>query len=58
MKLERQIEIMKAQLSSLDNLLEKMAYMNMAFDNDPEYTQEARDIVRGYICSKIKKDGL
>jgi hypothetical protein len=54
---ERQVEIMEAQLSNFDTVLEKMSYMNFAFDPDPEFTREARDIVRGNI-SKLLKDGV
>jgi hypothetical protein len=55
MEVERQVEIMEAQLSNFDNLMEKMQYMNMAFDPDPEFTKEARDIVRGNISKSLPK---
>jgi len=53
--LERQIEIMETQLGIFDTLMEKMGYMNMAFDPDPEFTKEARDIVRSNISKLITK---
>jgi len=50
MNINRQVEIMEAQLSSFDSLMEKMQYMSEFFDPDPEFTEEARNIVRGNIC--------
>ena len=50
---EEQVEIMEAQLSNFDNLMDKMGYMSMAFDADPEFTQAARDIVRSNICMSL-----
>lgn len=55
MDIERQVEIMEAQLSNFDGLMEKMQAMNMLFDPDPEFTQKARDIVRGNVCKTISK---
>lgn len=49
---DEQIKIMEGQLSLFGTLLEKMAYMNFAFDKDSDFTKEARDIVR----SNISKD--
>ena len=54
MSTERQVEIMEAQLSAFDDLMEKMYYMSNFFDPDPEFTQEARDIVRGNISMSLK----
>lgn len=50
---ERQVEIMETQLGLFNSLLEKMAYMSMAFDKDPEFTKEARDIVRSNVCREL-----
>ena len=55
MTLEKQVEIIEAQLSNFDSLMEKMQYMAMMFDPDPQFTKEARDIVRGNICKTIAK---
>ena len=55
MNIEKQVEIMEAQLSNFDSLMEKMQYMSEFFDKDPEFTKEARDIVRGNICKTIAK---
>lgn len=55
MTLEQQVKTMEAQLSNFDSLLEKMQYMNFAFDPDPEFTREARDIVRGNICKELPR---
>jgi hypothetical protein len=57
MSVERQVEIMEAQLGAFDSLLEKMSYMSFAFDPDPEFTKEARDIVRGNISKSLKQAG-
>lgn len=53
--LERQVEIMEAQLSNFETLLEKMQYMSMFFDPDPEFTRQARDIVRGNIAKELPR---
>lgn len=59
MEIKKQIEIMTAQLSNFDGLMEKMQYMSMMFDPDPEFTQEARDIIRGNICKALQSpDGV
>lgn len=49
MKIEEQVKIMEKQLSNFDCLADKMLYMHMVFDKDPEYTKKARDTVRGNI---------
>ena len=56
MNIEEQVKIMETQLSNFDSLMEKMAYMNFAFDSDPEFTKEARNIVRGNVCKQLKKE--
>jgi hypothetical protein len=48
-----QVKIMEAQLGCFENLMEKMQYMSRFFDPDPEFTQEARDIVRGNISKTL-----
>lgn len=55
MNTEQQIEIMEKQLSNFDGLMDKMQYMSMAFDPDPEFTKEARDIVRSNISKSLTK---
>ena len=55
MGIERQVEIMEAQLSNFDSLIEKMQYMSEFFDPDPEFTKEARNIVRGNICKNLPR---
>ena len=54
MNTEKQIEIMEKQLSAFDDVLEKLQYMSFAFDTDPEFTQEARDVVRSNISKSLK----
>lgn len=54
MKLDEQIRIIKSQLSAFDSLMEKMCYMSNFFDPDPEFTKEARDIVRSDIAKELK----
>ena len=46
--------IMEAQLEAFPDLMQKMQYMATFFDHDPEFTKEARDIVRGEICKTLK----
>ena len=53
--IERQVEIMEAHLSCFENLMEKMQYMSEFFDADPDFTREARDIVRGNICKTLPR---
>jgi len=55
MNLETQLRIMRAQLQSFDTL-EKIMYLSNFFDPDPEFTQEARDIIRGEICQESKDE--
>ncbi len=54
MTIEKQIKIMETQLRAFDTLLQKVSYLTYFFDPDPEYSQEARDIVRGNICKEFK----
>jgi hypothetical protein len=51
----RQVEIMETQLGCFENLMEKMQYMSEFFDPDPDFSQEARDIVRGNICKTLPR---
>ena len=51
---ERQIEMMEKQLSFFPTLLEKMQYMANFFDPDPQFTKEARDIVRSNIAVSLR----
>ena len=56
MDIERQVEIMEAQINSPEadfSLIEKMRYLTGYFDKDPEFSREARDIVRGNISKKL-----
>jgi len=55
MTIEEQVEIMETQLGCFENLMEKMQYMSEFFDKDLEFTQKARDIMRGNICKAIPK---
>lgn len=50
---DEQLEIMRKQLANFDDLWDKMRYMKMAFDADPEFTKEARDIIRGEIAREM-----
>lgn len=53
MTVEQQVKIIEAQIHSPHadfSLIEKMQYLTEFFGSDPEYTQEAMDIVRGNIC--------
>jgi hypothetical protein len=53
--LERQVEIMETHLHCFENTMEKMQYMSEFFAPDPDFTQEARNIVMGNICRKVPK---
>jgi hypothetical protein len=52
---EAQVSIMEAQLSLFGSVVEKMKYMSEFFDPDPEFTKEARDVVRSNICRSINR---
>jgi len=52
MDIKRQVEIMEKQLSNFDTLMEKAQYLHFAFDPDPEYSKEARDIVRANLSKE------
>ncbi len=54
--IERQIEIMERQLGHFDSVMEKMQYLSMFFDLDPDFSQEARDTVRSHICQSLPKE--
>jgi len=55
MNKEQQVKVMETHLGNFDSLMEKMQYMSMMFDPDPEFTKEARDIVRGNICKALPR---
>jgi hypothetical protein len=50
---DQQVTIMETQLSHFDDLMEKLQYMSMAFDPDPAFTKQARDIVRSNISKGL-----
>ena len=52
---EEQKEIMRAQLAVFPELMEKMAYMYEMFDQDANFSREARDEIRGEICRELKR---
>ena len=51
--IEKQVEIMEAQLSNFSGLMEKLQYLTEFFGNDPEFTKEAQDIVRSNISKNL-----
>jgi hypothetical protein len=53
MDVYEQVKIMESQLSNFPSLMEKMQYMSGFFDPDPEFSKEARDIVRGNISKSL-----
>jgi len=57
MSLEKQVEIMEAQINSPEagfTLIEKLQYLTSFFAPDPEFTQEAMDIVMANLCESVK----
>lgn len=54
MNINEQVRIMELQISHFDTLLEKLSWLSMAFDPDPSYSQEARNIVRGNLSTELK----
>ena len=55
MEVKDQVRIMKAQMSNFKSLMDKMQYMSEFFDPDPQFTLEARDIVRADLCRRMKQ---
>jgi hypothetical protein len=55
MHIDEQVRIMEGQLRCFDGLLDKMAYLTKFFDPDPEFTKEARDIVRSNVVRSMEK---
>ena len=53
---DRQVEVMMKQLGAFDDIMEKLYYMANFFDPDPDFTQEARDIVRGEVSKSLKPE--
>lgn len=53
MTVNEQVKIMETQLSNFPQLVDKLQYLYFMFDPDPEFTQEARDIVRSNIAKTI-----
>jgi len=53
MNIQEQVKTMEIQLSNFESLMEKMQYMSSFFDPDPQFEQEARDIVRGNISKDL-----
>ena len=45
MTIQEQVKIMETQMQVFDKLVEKLAYIRMFIIPDPEFTQEAIDIV-------------
>ncbi len=58
MSIEEQVRIMEIQLGFFGTLFGKMQYMSQAFDPDPDFTKEARDIVRSNLCKTKSNDQL
>lgn len=54
MNIKEQVRIMELQISNFDTLLEKLGWLSMAFDPDPAYTQEARNIVHSNLSRALK----
>lgn len=54
MSIEEQVSMMEGQLEHLGSLWEKMHYMTEYLSNDPEFSKEARDIVRNNIARDLK----
>jgi predicted sugar kinase len=54
MELHKQVEIMEKQLSNFDSLIDKMQYLNDFFKKDPEFTQDAINIVVSNMCKDSK----
>ncbi len=54
--IEEQVDIMEKQISNFDTLFEKVQWLTIGFDPDPNYSKEARDIVRGNLCREYKNE--
>ncbi len=58
MDIDRQVEVMDTQLSNFNTLLEKLQYLTMFFDPDPEFTRQARDMVRAGLARAEQQEKL
>jgi len=50
--------VMETQLSNFITLMDKVTYLSFFFDPDPEFTLEARNIVRSNIAKTIVTEKL
>ena len=53
MTLDEQVQVMETQLSNFSTLMDKLIYLSFFFDPDPEFTLEARNLVRSNIAKTI-----
>jgi hypothetical protein len=57
MTVEEQVKIIETQMNSAGLLIfEKLAYIESFIKPDPEFSQEAIDIVMGNICRDSKEE--
>jgi hypothetical protein len=57
MDIDEQVRIMEAQINSPEanfTLMEKLQYLATFFGDDPEFSQEAADIVIGNLARSLK----
>lgn len=58
MDLNRQIEIIEKQIECFDGFYQKMDYVKTFFGPDPEFTQEAIDMVVAKLCLREEENAL
>lgn len=58
MDLNRQVQIIEKQIECFDNLEQKMDYITHFFGPDPEFTQEAINLVTAKLCMREEENAL
>ena len=56
MNLETQISIMRTQLSAFNGIGEKLYYLTMFFGPDPEFSEEAKQVIRADLSKKREEE--
>jgi len=57
MTVTEQVEIIEKQLANFDNLFDRLHWLTIGFDADPDYSKEATSIVRSNLVRAVD-DGL
>ena len=53
---EEQLNIMRGQLSRLDSIVDKVAWFQIGFADDPMFTEKNRKIIKDELVSSLPKN--